>query len=204
MKAYYDQRAPEYDDWYHGTGMHASIERPGWHEEVARLTRFVGGLSPGRTLDVACGTGFLTRHLHGEVVALDHSPSMLRVAAERAPLAELRQADALPLPFEDESFDRVFTAHFYGHLEPPERARFLAEARRVAAELVVVDAALHEGVDAEQWQPRKLLDGSRHVVYKRYFSPAVLAEELGGGTTLFSGSWFVAVSARNDSALSGG
>lgn len=198
MKAYYDQRATEYDDWYHGTGMHASVERPGWADEVARLTRLVGELQPARTLDVACGTGYLTRHLRGEVVGLDQSAAMLEVAAERAPRAKLRQADALSLPFEDGSFERVFSAHFYGHLEHPERATFLAEARRVAAELVVVDAALTDGVAPEQWQPRKLLDGSCHTVYKRYFTPEALAGELGGGTTLLRGRWFVAVSARAD------
>ena len=202
MKAYYDQRAPEYDDWYHGAGMHASVERPDWSEEVARLTRFVGELEPARTLDVACGTGFLTRHLRGQVVGLDQSPAMLEVAAERAPRAALLNADALALPFEDGSFERIFTAHFYGHLEPPERATFLAEARRVAAELVVVDAALHDGVEPEQWQRRKLLDGSRHVVYKRYFSPEGLAEELDGGTPLLSGRWFVAAGARTPPAPS--
>ena len=195
MKAYYDQRAAEYDDWYHGVRLHASLERPGWHEEVARLTRFIGELAPAHTLDVACGTGFLTRHLRGEVVGLDQSASMLAVAAERAPRAELRQADALELPFADGSFERVFTGHFYGHLEEPERATFLAEARRVAAELVVVDAAQREGEAPEQWQQRKLLDGSWHSVYKRYFSPQGLAQELGGGTVGFRGRWFVAVSA---------
>ena len=67
---------------------------------------------------------------------------MLEVAAERLPEAELVRADALPLPFPDGSFGRVFTSHFYGHLEPDERRRFVAEARRVATELVVVDSAL--------------------------------------------------------------
>jgi hypothetical protein len=32
-------------------------------------------------------------------------------------------------------------------------------------------------------------------VYKRYFEPAPLAEELGGGRTLFAGRWFVVVQA---------
>ena len=42
------------------------------------------------------------------------------------------QGDALALPFPTEAFDRVFTGHFYGHLDEDERGRFLAEARRVA------------------------------------------------------------------------
>jgi ubiquinone/menaquinone biosynthesis C-methylase UbiE len=32
---------------------------------------------------VACGTGFLTRHLRGEVIAIDQSPSMAAIATAR-------------------------------------------------------------------------------------------------------------------------
>ena len=46
--------------------------------------------------------------------------------------------DGLRLPFADGSFDRVLTGHFYGHLPEDERDAFLGEARRVAAELVVI------------------------------------------------------------------
>ena len=73
---------------------------------------------------------------------------MLEVAAARLPAAELVLADALPLPFADGSFERVFTGHFYGHLEEDERVRFLEEARRVAPELVVVDAAVRPTASA--------------------------------------------------------
>jgi demethylmenaquinone methyltransferase/2-methoxy-6-polyprenyl-1,4-benzoquinol methylase len=63
----------------------------------------------------------------------------------------------------------------------------------VAAELVVVDAAIHPAVEAEQVQERVLNDGSRHHVYKRYFTADELAEELGDGRVLFEGRWFLAV-----------
>ena len=39
-----------------------------------------------------------------------------------------------------------------------------------------------------------LNDGSRHTVYKRFFEPDELVAELGGGTVLHAGRWFVAVS----------
>jgi ubiquinone/menaquinone biosynthesis C-methylase UbiE len=193
VKAYYDQRAAEYDEWYRGTGRFAERDRPGWEAEVEALRRALGALSPVRTLDVACGTGFLTRHLPGEIVGLDQSESMLEEARRQAPRATFVQGDALELPFEDESFDRVFTGHFYGHLEPPERERFLKEARRLAPELVVVDSALRPDVSPEEWQARILNDGSRWKVFKRYFEPDGLAVELGGGDTVFAGRWFVAV-----------
>jgi demethylmenaquinone methyltransferase/2-methoxy-6-polyprenyl-1,4-benzoquinol methylase len=194
MRAYYDARAGEYDDWWLGRGLYAQRDRPGWDDEVARVCEVVAGLVPGRVLDVACGTGFLTRHLHGQVVGLDQSPAMVEVASARVPDARIVQGDAVPLPFADREFDRVFTGHFYGHLLEGERERFVAEARRVAVELVVVDSALREDVDPEEWQKRVLNDGTRHRVYKRYFRGEALAAELGGGDVLHDGRWFVAVS----------
>ena len=193
MKAYYDRRAPEYDEWYRGAGRFAERERPGWEQEVEALGAALAALPPARTLDVACGTGVLTRHLRGDIVGLDQSESMLEEARRQAPKATYVQGDALTLPFEDGSFGRVFTAHFYGHLEGGDRERFLAEARRLAPELVVVDSALREDVEPEERQERVLNDGSRWEVYKRYFEPEALARELGGGETVFAGRWFVAV-----------
>ena len=193
MKAYYDRRAPEYDDWWRGAGLFAERDRPGWEDEVEALCRAIAALEPARTLDVACGTGFLTRRLRGDVVGLDQSTTMLEEARRQAPAATFVEGDALSLPFDAAAFERIVTGHFYGHLEEADRVRFLAEARRVARELVVIDSALHDGVEPVEWQERVLNDGSRWEVYKRYFEPDALAEELGGGEALFDGRWFVAV-----------
>jgi SAM-dependent methyltransferase len=191
MRAYYDRRAAEYDDWWLGTGLFATRWRPGWTRERERLAQAIRDLAPVRTLDVACGTGFLTRLLRGRVVGLDQSAEMAAIAASRG--VETVVGDAVPLPFADGAFDRVFTSHFYGHLLADERERFLAEARRVAPELVVVDSALRPGEPAELWQERRLNDGSAHRVYKRWFTAEGLAAELGGGDVVFDGDWFVAV-----------
>ncbi len=195
MKAYYERRAAEYDDWWLGTGLFASRHRPGWHEEATALTRTLEALPPARTLDVACGTGFLTQHLRGEITGLDQSAAMLELAQAKVPEARFLQGDALALPFADNSFERVLTSFFYGHLEKDDREAFLREARRVASELVVVDSALHDEVEPVERQERVLNDGSRWQVYKRFFEPDALADELGGGRTLFARRWFVAVQA---------
>jgi ubiquinone/menaquinone biosynthesis C-methylase UbiE len=193
MRDYYEQRAPEYDDWWHGTGLFEARERPGWHEDVTALQRALAALAPARTLDVACGTGFLTRHLPGELTGLDQSATMLEVAASRMPAATFVQGDALAPPFEDGAFERVHAGHFYGHLVEAQRGAFLEVARRLAGELVITDSALRPGGEAEAWQERTLNDGSRHRVYKRWFTAAGLAEELGGGEVVHDGPWFVAV-----------
>jgi demethylmenaquinone methyltransferase/2-methoxy-6-polyprenyl-1,4-benzoquinol methylase len=189
--AYYEQRAAEYDEWYTGEGVFAERDRPGWSEELAELVALVGDLPPRRTLDIACGTGFLTRHLSGYVVGVDQSPSMVAIAQSRLPAGLTLQADALALPFPDQAFERVFTGHFYGHLSGPERLAFLTEARRVAGELVVVDSARRPDTPAERWDERRLNDGSRHRVFKRFLSGPQLAAEI-DGTMLVDGRWFVA------------
>ncbi len=188
---YYDRRAGEYDDWYHGCGRFAARDRPGWRAEVEALVAWVGELPAARTLDVACGSGFLTRHLRGMVVGLDQSRAMVAVAQQRLPGGVTLVGDALFLPFADLAFDRVFTGHFYGHLPPGERAVFLAEARRVAHELIVVDSALRPGIDPEGFEERLLDDGSRHLVFKRYLGADQLAAEI-GGEALLDGDWFAA------------
>jgi ubiquinone/menaquinone biosynthesis C-methylase UbiE len=195
METYYDTRAPEYDDWYRGTGLFTDRARPGWDAELATLTAVIERLPAGRTLDVACGTGFLTQHLRGTVVGLDQSPRMLDEATRQTANATFVQGDALALPFSDESFSRIFTGHFYGHLREPERVVFLGEAKRVGTELVVVDSSrAHSELD-EDIQERVLNDGTRWEVYKRWFTGAGLAAELGGGEVLHDGRWFVAVRA---------
>lgn len=192
MKAYYEARAREYDDWWLGRGLYADNRPPDWDEERERLAGWIADLPPARTLDVACGTGFMTRHLRGEVVGLDQSESMIEVASRRARHVRFLVGDALDLPFADRSFDRVFTSYFYCHLEDDERRRFLAEARRVASELVVVGTVLGAGEESERWDERVLRDGSRWKVFKRVFVPEELAREL-GGRVLYRSRLFVMV-----------
>jgi len=192
-RAYYDRRASEYDDFYLGTGLFAARARPGWPEELAALKAVLAALRFSSLLDVACGTGFLTEHLHGAVTGLDQSASMLALARRRLPHLRLVQSDALRLPFGPKQFDCVASCHFYGHLDAPSARVFLSEARRVSKSLLMVDAARREDVPAEEHQHRVLNDGSRHVVYKRYFTPEQLISEIGPARVLHSGRWFVAL-----------
>jgi ubiquinone/menaquinone biosynthesis C-methylase UbiE len=196
VKVYYDRRAAEYDDWYEGRGRFADLDRPAWSELLGEVAETLQSLPPAETLDVACGTGYATRWLPGRITGLDQSERMLQVSRERLPEATFVQGDGLALPFPDNSFERVTTMHFYGHLERDDRERFLAEARRVAPELVVVDAARREDVEPEEWQERILNDGTRWTVYKRYFTGKGLADELGGGEALFTSRSFVVVRSR--------
>jgi demethylmenaquinone methyltransferase/2-methoxy-6-polyprenyl-1,4-benzoquinol methylase len=193
LKEYYDRRAAEYDDAYTGRGRWPFTQAPGLESEIPLLKDFVAELAPVPTLDVACGTGFLTRFLRGPTVATDFSSAMLGQARARDAADDYVRADALSLPFAGRSFDRVFSSHFYGRLELDDRLRFLSEVRRVAPTFVVLDSPFQPDRPAEGKRERELLDGSKHVIYKKYFRPEELVDELGGGRIVLSTSWFVAV-----------
>lgn len=192
MAEYYERRADEYDDWYLGRGRFAERDRPGFVDEFRDVAELLSALSPARTLDVGCGTGFVTRSLPGPVTAFDRSLAMLAVARRRV-RGTFACGDLSALPFRDGAFERVFLGHVYGHLTSDRAGRSLDEARRVGSELLVLDSALRADVRREEVQERVLNDGSVHRVYKRYFDPDELAEELRPATPLVRGRWFVLV-----------
>src|ERR1019366_8975897 len=101
-RIYYERRAPEYDDWYLGTGLFAARIRPGWHAELEALRVCLWALSMRSVLDVA-----------GRVAGLDQSLGMLRIARGRLPAGRVLQGDALRLPFRTGAFQCLMAGHFY-------------------------------------------------------------------------------------------
>jgi len=99
----------------------------------------VAGLRPGRVLETASGTGIVTEALAErlpaavELVATDLNQAMIDHAATKPALkrVELRQADALAMPFGDASFDVVVCQ--FGAMFFPDRVAGYREARRVLA-----------------------------------------------------------------------
>ncbi len=81
------------------------------------------GPQPGeRILDLGCGTGHLTAQIAEsgvEVVGIDASEDMVRVASENYPDIRFEVADARSLPFENE-FDAVFSNAVLHWVRPPE------------------------------------------------------------------------------------
>jgi len=101
------------------------------------LAQRVADLKPNRVLEVAAGTGVVTRAAvrllpeSAELIATDLNQAMLDHAEATGTLRPVhwQQADALDLPFEDASFDVVFCQ--FGAMFFPDRSRGFAEARRV-------------------------------------------------------------------------
>jgi len=100
------------------------------------LAKHAAHFAPKDILETAAGTGVVTDALAGalpdaRIIASDLNQAMLDVAATRvsSPNVTFRQADALELPFDEDSFDLVvcqFGAMFY-----PDKIKGHSEAHRV-------------------------------------------------------------------------
>ena len=94
-------------------------------------------LRPSSVLEIAAGTGAVTRQLARElatdarIVATDLNQAMLDQAGAvgTSRPVEWRQADAMQLPFPGETFDVVVCQ--FGAMFFPDRAKAFSEARRV-------------------------------------------------------------------------
>ena len=101
------------------------------------LLSFVGSPGVPDVLEIACGTGRLTRHLRRyfpattKLVASDISPDMLELARRllKDPSIEFQTADVQQLPFSDDSFDLVVCQ--YGLMFLPEKLTGFKEIYRV-------------------------------------------------------------------------
>ncbi len=107
-----------------------------WATKLIELAEVQPGV---HVLDVACGTGVVTRLAAeragsaGRVVGLDINPDMLSVARRLAPVGgatvEWLEASALEIPLPDAALDVVLCQH--GLQQFPDRPAGLREMRRV-------------------------------------------------------------------------
>jgi SAM-dependent methyltransferase len=109
---------------------------PALMDEWAPRVADAAGIGPGqRVLDVACGTGVLTREAAarsgaaGFVAGLDLDPAMLAVAARLSPSVGWLRGRAETLPFADRSFDTVVSQ--FGLMFVPDPVVALREMFRV-------------------------------------------------------------------------
>jgi demethylmenaquinone methyltransferase / 2-methoxy-6-polyprenyl-1,4-benzoquinol methylase len=128
VRRMFDRVAPRYDL---ANAVFSLGQDRGWRRAAAAAARLARGQ---RAVDVACGTGALTRELAASapgafVLGVDFSQAMLNHAPPALPRTAFVAGDALRLPLRDEAVDVVTIA--FGLRNLPEPGRGLLEFRRV-------------------------------------------------------------------------
>lgn len=86
-----------------------------------------------KVLDLGCGNGRFSEFLKGtDYTGVDNSSGLIEEAKKKYPQLKFVKADALNLPFSDNSFDFVFSIALLHHIPSKElRIKFLKEVKRV-------------------------------------------------------------------------
>lgn len=132
VKAYWDWRANDYDQ----SPGHSGFEEE-WKKFFSKKLN-----SESKVLDVGTGTGFIAlilAELGYEVVGVDISEEMLKVAREKAEKrnlkVEFKIGNAEKLDFRDNEFDAVVSRHLLWTLK--DQKACVAEWKRVAKNKVI-------------------------------------------------------------------
>ncbi|MGC1394087.1 MAG: methyltransferase domain-containing protein [Coleofasciculaceae cyanobacterium] len=125
--------------YYGATGNEKKDRRQAQIDLIEELLIWAGIGQASNILDVGCGIGgsslYLAEKFNASAIGITLSPIQAKRAAQRAQDADLTSrvrfevADALEMPFSDDSFDFVWSMESGEHM--PDKQKFLAECYRV-------------------------------------------------------------------------
>ena len=195
MLAYYEARAPEYDDWYLRRGRYARgpIHDTAWNAELDMAGRWLDGLTiAGEIVELAAGTGWWSPLLasKGELSLYDAAPAPLERARERLVAHHLRAhlhlRDAWAAP--DRAVDAVFAGFWLSHVPRARLGSFLDLVRtwlKPGGTFAFIDSlsdpqsgAADQPLPADDLAVRRLNDGRQFTVVKVHYEPLELEAAL--------------------------
>jgi SAM-dependent methyltransferase len=195
MLAYYQARAPEYDDWYLRRGRYerGPIHDAAWNAELDLAGRWLDELPiAGEIVELAAGTGWWSPLLasKGELSMYDGAPAPLERARERLVAHRLRAhlhvRDAWAEP--DRAVDAVFTGFWLSHVPRARLDDFLGVVRRwlrPGGTFAFIDSlpdpqssAADHPAPADDASLRRLDDGREFTIVKVYYEPEALEAAL--------------------------
>ena len=218
MLAYYEARAPEYDDWYLRRGRYerGPIHDAAWNAELDAAGRWLDELPiRGEIVELAAGTGWWSPLLasKGELSLYDGTPGPLERARERLVAHQLRAhlhvRDAWAEP--DRRVDAVFTGFWLSHVPRVRLGEFVAIVRRwlkPGGTFAFIDSlpdpqssAADHPAPADDASVRRLDDGREFTIVKVYYRPeeiesALIAAGFADPRVATTGRFFLTGSAR--------
>jgi hypothetical protein len=195
LVAYYEARAPEYDDWYLRRGRYerGPIHDAAWNAELDAAGRWLDGLPiAGQIVELAAGTGWWSPLLagKGELSIYDAAEAPLDRARDRLLAhglrAHIHTRDAWAEP--DRSVDALFTGFWLSHIPRDRLPDFVSIVRRWLRDggtFAFIDslpdpqsgAADHPTPESDR-SIRRLDDGREFEIVKVYYAPDELEAAL--------------------------
>lgn len=199
LVAYYEARAPEYDDWYLRRGRYSRgpIHDAAWNAELDIAGRWLDGLPiGGQIVELAAGTGWWSPLLagKGELSLYDAAGAPLDRARDRLLAhglrAHIHTRDAWAEP--DRPVDGLFAGFWLSHVPRERLTAFLELARRwlrPGGTFAFIDSLRDPQSGAADNPPpaadrsiRRLADGREFDIVKVFYEPPELeAALLGAG-----------------------
>ena len=185
MLAYYNERAPEYEDAYIlGTGTASIPDRDVFVTEAKLLAGIVREFAEGRLIDLACGTGYwlpFYAERCSHITLFDQSGKMLaqcRTKLDRLNLGDrsvVLQGDFFEYGFGFTRYDCALVGFFLSHLTESQEPQLFNALRGMlgsSGRFLLLDSAWSDerarfNKKIEQ-QKRQLNDGTSFEIYKRY------------------------------------
>ncbi|MBI4545393.1 MAG: methyltransferase domain-containing protein [Gemmatimonadetes bacterium] len=190
--------------------VHDPLELDVTLRQIAAVNRWLGGrrallrhllqllprARPARILDVGTGSADLPRAIADwarrrrrpvQIVATDLHPQMLEIARRSSaayPEITVERADALELPYPDDSYDVALLSLALHHLEGGQQIRALQELRRVARSGLLVGELERDWpnylgarfLGATLWRRNRLVRHDAPLSVLRAFTPAELLD----------------------------
>jgi ubiquinone/menaquinone biosynthesis C-methylase UbiE len=198
INRYYDERAPEYEEIYKGTGP-ASIRDPkAYQQEVGQISALLSNYIAGNHIDLACGTAFWLPSYQAKcshITLFDQSEQMLVQCSHKVDQlnignkTQIIRGDVFGYRFLANNYDCTLAAFLLSHLDDSEMSvlfRILRRILRPDAKFVLIDSIwTDERKDVRRrsgLQKRRLNDGREFEIYKRYFTEQdlmTLASDIG-------------------------
>lgn len=150
--------------------------------ELVPYAEFFTAVLPdgAKILDVGCGPGQFAKLFadnNKNVVGIDMSHNLLRLAAKNVPNAIFQTADFTATPFMNESFDAIWSCRALVHVPNEEAVACLKEWARVLKPYgkmcIIVTEGEGEGFEKEPYDPTGQLD-----LFYSYYQEAELKKDL--------------------------
>lgn len=193
---YYNERAPEYEEFYDGHTSARKIDPALIRKEIAEIKEILPDYVKGSILDVACGTGYWLPYYYKDcprITLVDQSENVLSECRKKiaelgiADKTEVLRADIFSHRFTPQKFDTVLIAFLISHFSDEEIDGLLESVRAAVnpgGSFIFIDNIWNEMVESFAFRKygthtRYLKDGRQFRILKRYFTPDDMSELAG-------------------------